>query len=136
MTRSGYLRWRVNSRSSTPKPPPQFSARPVYGDEIIEKVRDLNLKKNFPRDPESRVLEDALCLVFLEFQFAALACKMEEDKIIRTVQKTWQKMSAAAQARALALPLGPKERALVQRALPPVPPTYVHLTRPPCFSIP
>jgi len=33
------------------------------------------------------------------------------------VQKTWKKMTPAAQARALALPLGPKEKALVQRAL-------------------
>lgn len=77
----------------------------------------MSRKSNFPRDAESRVLEDALCLVFLEFQFAALADKMGEDKMINAVQKTWKKMTPAAQARALALPLGPKEKALVQRAL-------------------
>jgi hypothetical protein len=77
----------------------------------------MSRKSNFPRDAESRVLEDALCLVFLEFQFAALADKMGEDKMINAVQKTWKKMTPAAPARALALPLGPKEKALAQRAL-------------------
>ena len=123
MTRPGYLRWRAELKEFHAQTAAKILRQAGYGDEIIEKVRDLNLKRNFPRDPESRVLEDALCLVFLEYQFAALACKMEEDKMIKTVQKTWQKMSAAAQARALALPLGPKERALVQRALQPAPST-------------
>jgi dTDP-glucose pyrophosphorylase len=123
MTRPGYLRWRAELKEFHAQTAARILRQAGYGDEIIEKVRDLNLKRNFPGDPESRVLEDALCLVFLEFQFAGLACKMEEDKMIRTVQKTWQKMTAAAQARALALPLGPKERALVQRALQPAPST-------------
>ena len=42
----------------------------------------MNLKKNFPADAECRVLEDALCLVFLEFQFAALAAKSDDEKMI------------------------------------------------------
>ena len=58
-----------------------------YGPEIIDRVRDLNLKKNFPADAESRVLEDALCLVFLEFQFADLAGKTDEDKIVNAAEK-------------------------------------------------
>ena len=87
--------------------------------EMIDRVRDLNLKKNFPQDPESRVLEDALCLVFLEFQFADLARKAAEDKIINAVRKTWQKMTPAARQRALALPLAAPERDLIQRALRP-----------------
>jgi len=75
----------------------------------------MNRKSNFPRDAESRVLEDALCLVFLEFQFAALADKMGEDKMINAVKKTWKKMTPAAQARALALPLGPNEKVRAAR---------------------
>ena len=61
-------------------------------------------------------MEDALCLVFLEFQFAGLARKTEADKIINAVQKTWRKMTPAAHEHALALPLGTEEQRLIQRA--------------------
>jgi len=50
-------------------------------------------------------------------QFAAPAGKTRQDKMSSAVQKTWQRMAPAAQARALALPFGPKEKARVQRAL-------------------
>jgi len=117
MTRAGYLRWRNDLKEFHAQTAAKILREAGYGEDIIQKVRELNLKKNFPGDAESRVLEDALCLVFLEFQFAALAGKMGEDKMINAVQKTWQKMTPAAQSLALALPLGPKEKALVQRAL-------------------
>jgi hypothetical protein len=77
----------------------------------------LNLKKNFPDDPETQILEDALCLVFLEFQLAALAAKTDEDKTINALQKSWGKMTGAARAEALKLNYGEREKALLQRAL-------------------
>jgi hypothetical protein len=117
MTRPGYLRWRNDLKEFHAQTAGKILREAGYAEEIIEKVQALNLKKNFPRDPESRVLEDALCLVFLEFQFAELASRMDDEKMVNAVQKTWKKMTPAAHARALALPLGPKEAALVQRAL-------------------
>ena len=80
-------------------------------------MQELNLKKNFPDDPEGRVLEDALCLVFLEFQLADLAGKTAEDKTINALQKSWQKMTEAGRAEALKLDYGPREKILLQRAL-------------------
>jgi DNA-binding FadR family transcriptional regulator len=77
----------------------------------------LNLKKNFPNDSEARVLEDALCLVFLEFQLAGLAAKTAEDKTINALRKSWQKMTEPARAEALKLNFGPREKALLERAL-------------------
>ena len=80
-------------------------------------MQNLNLKKNFPHDPESRVLEDALCLVFLERQFAALAAKTAEAKMITALQKAWKKMTPAAQPLAKTLSYAPRERALLEKAL-------------------
>jgi hypothetical protein len=117
MTRAGYLRWRNDLKQFHARKSSEILREAGYGEEMIDKVRDLNLKKNFPADTESRILEDALCLVFLEFQFADLARKTAEDKIINAVQKTWQKMTPAAHEHALALPLGPEEKRLIQRAL-------------------
>ena len=80
-------------------------------------MQDLNLKKNFPADADCRVLEDALCLVFLEFQFAALAAKSDEEKMINAVRKSWAKMTAAARAEALKLNYGAREKNLIGQAL-------------------
>jgi hypothetical protein len=117
MTRPGYLRWRNDLKQFHARKSAGILREAGYGEEMIGKVVALNLKKNFPADAESRILEDALCLVFLEFQFADLARKTAADKIINAVQKTWQKMTPAARERALALPLGPEEKRLIQQAL-------------------
>jgi sialic acid synthase SpsE len=55
--------------------------------------------------------------VFLEHQFAELAAKTAEDKILSAVQKTWKKMTEQARAKALELPLGEKEKKLIEKAL-------------------
>ena len=46
--------------------------------------------------PEAQTLEDGLCLVFLETQFADLRAQHPAAKIADIVQKTWRKMSPAA----------------------------------------
>ncbi len=64
-----------------------------------------------------QVLEDALCLVFLQHQFSEFRVKESEEKMVGILQKTWGKMGEAGRAAALALPLGPEEAALVGKAL-------------------
>ncbi|HEX7655206.1 MAG TPA: DUF4202 family protein, partial [Verrucomicrobiae bacterium] len=72
-----------------------------------------------PADPEVRVLEDALCLVFLEFQLAALAAKAEDEKMVNALRKSWQKMTEQARTEALKLTYGANELRLIQLALAP-----------------
>jgi hypothetical protein len=79
----------------------------------------LNLKKNFPADPECRLLEDALCLVFLEHQFADLAAKTTEEKMVAALQKCWGKMTPAARVEALKLNYSAAEQRLFELALKP-----------------
>jgi hypothetical protein len=117
MTRAGYLRWRNDLKQFHAKKAEAILREAGYGDQMIGKVRALNLKENFPGDVESRALEDALCLVFLEHQLAALAQKTSEEKILNAVRKSWEKMTATARQHALALPFGADERQLVERAL-------------------
>ena len=117
MTRAGYLLWRANLKKFHAQKSGEILAATGYPADVIQKVQDLNLKKNFPQDPNSRILEDALCLVFLEFQFAALAAKTDEAKTINALQKSWQKMTEAGRAEALKLDYGPREKPLLQRAL-------------------
>jgi len=117
MTRAGYLQWRATLKKFHAQKAGGILHELGYGEDVLRRVQDLNLKKNFPNDPEGRVLEDALCLVFLQFQFAELAAKTAEDKTINALQKSWQKMTEAARAEALKLTFGPREKALLARAL-------------------
>src|SRR5882724_4556398 len=117
MTRPGYLKWREDLKKFHAEKAGDILRVVGYPAETVAKVQALNLKKNFPQDPDSRVLEDALCLVFLEFQFAELAAKTTDDKMINALQKAWKKMTPAARANAMKLNFGPKEKSLLERAL-------------------
>jgi hypothetical protein len=117
MTRAGYLKWRADLKKFHAEKSGSILREAGYDDETIQCVQDLNLKKHFPADAETRTLEDALCLVFLEFQFADLAAKTAEDKTINALQKSWGKMTEAARAEALKLNYGEREKALLDRAL-------------------
>ena len=67
MTRAGYLRWRAELKEFHAAKAGKILHEAGYDEAMRLRVRDLNLKKNFPYDPEGQVLEDALCLVFLNF---------------------------------------------------------------------
>jgi hypothetical protein len=119
MTKVGYLRWRSDLKNFHARKAGEILSQAGCAEDIIRKVQNLNLKKSFPADPESRVLEDALCLVFLEFQLAAMAAKTTDDKMINAIQKSWKKMTPSARQHALGLPFGAKEKQLIDRALAP-----------------
>lgn len=119
MDKPGYLRWRADLKKFHAEKAGQVLHEVGYDDATIARVQELNLKKNFPGDPEVCVLEDALCLVFLERQFTALAAKSDDEKMINALQKSWKKMTPAAHAEALKLSYGPREQTLIQQALKP-----------------
>ena len=85
MTRPGYLKWRADLKQFHAQKAGEILREIGYDESAVRRVQELNLKKNFPDDPETRVLEDALCLVFLQFQFAGLAAKTDEDKTINAL---------------------------------------------------
>jgi hypothetical protein len=117
MDRAGYLRWRNALKAFHANKAGEILREVGYLEQTIAKVQDLNLKKNFPHDPESRVLEDALCLIFLEHQLAPLAEKTTEEKILNALRKSWTKMTERARETALKLPLASRERTLLEKAL-------------------
>lgn len=117
LTRAGYHQWRNELKNFHAAKSSGVLRAVGYPEEVVARVGDLNLKKNFPADAESRVLEDALCLVFLQFQLAELARKTDEAKVINALQKSWHKMTPAARDHALKLDYGAHERALLGRAL-------------------
>jgi hypothetical protein len=117
LDKPGYLRWRADLKKFHAEKSGQILRAVGYEETTVQRVQELNLKKNHPQDPEVCVLEDALCLIFLEHQFAALAAKSDDEKMINALKKSWKKMTPAAHAEALKLKFGEREKNLIARAL-------------------
>ena len=118
-TRPGYLRWRTDLKLFHAEKVAEIMTQVGYPEEMVLRVKALVSKASFPQDPDSRTLEDALCLVFLEYQFGDLLAKSGEEKVIGAVQKTWHKMTPVGRAAALKLHFSPHLKALLERALKP-----------------
>ena len=117
MTRAGYHQWRVQLRKLHAEISGRILREVGYDEKSVEDVQALNLKKNFPADPEAQTLEDALCLTFLQWEFPHFATRTETEKMVNILRRTWGKMSSAAHAEALAMPLPDGSRVLIAQAL-------------------
>jgi hypothetical protein len=119
MDRQGYKKWRLDLAVFHGETAGQIMHANGYTEEVIQRVKDLLLKRSLKRDEEVQALEDVVCLVFLEFYLEDFASKHDEVKLIDIIQKTWNKMSEAGHAAALKLPLSSTMLSLVTKALQP-----------------
>jgi hypothetical protein len=118
--RSGYLKWRRDLHRRHAEELGAILRECGYDDATIDRVGSLVRKEGLgrePHDPEVQALEDALCLVFLETQFASVAARLDDGKMVDVLAKTAKKMSPAALELANSLPIDDAGRALLARAL-------------------
>lgn len=115
--RSGYLRWRQTLSRQHAEEVSTILSACGYDPATIERVEQIVRKERRATDPQVQTHEDALCLTFLQTQFSELATRLGEEKTVGVVRKTLAKMSDHAKDEALALPLAPEERRLVELAL-------------------
>eukprot|EP00879_Flechtneria_rotunda_P007176 GHRR01007531.1.p1 GENE.GHRR01007531.1~~GHRR01007531.1.p1 ORF type:complete len:240 (+),score=71.08 GHRR01007531.1:159-878(+) len=115
--KTGYLRWREGLKAKHAATVVQLMQQAGYDAALQERVKRFILKKDLKKDPENQIVEDALCLVFLEHQFADLIEKEGADKMVDIVKKTWGKMGEKGRAAALNLDLPPEHADIVKRAL-------------------
>lgn len=117
LDRPGYHQWRNTLKKYHAELAGQLLTGVGYDTETITRVQHLVQKLRLKDDPEVQLLEDVICLVFLEHYFLPFAAQHPEAKVIEIVQKTWPKMTARGHALALQLPFSPEALALVSRAL-------------------
>jgi hypothetical protein len=122
MDKPGYHRWKNHLKQFHAETAGRILEECGYDPETVKRVKALNLKKNFPHDPEAQAIEDALCLVFLQHQFGELARRSEREKMVNALRKSWNKMSLQARELALTLTYSPEELSLIQEALTPASP--------------
>ena len=115
--RAGYLKWRTDLHKRHADIAATILQDAGYDDETIGRVRTLLRKRGLKTDPDVQLMEDVICLVFLEHYFHDFAQKHEEEKLISIVQKTWKKMTEKAHKAALQLDYAPEDLAVIQKAL-------------------
>ena len=116
--RAGYLKWRKQLHDQHAREVAVILTEVGYDDATIQRVQEIVRKRRLGQDPEVQVLEDALCLVFIETQLDDLSQKLEPAKLPDVMVKTAKKMSPQAIEEAMALDIDPSARSLLRSVLP------------------
>jgi len=115
--KAGYLNWRSNLAKYHAEKAAEILIKVGYDDETIHNVKRIILKQQLKTDSEVQTMENALCLVFLQFEYEGFLQKHSDEKIIRILQKTWRKMTEPGRNAALKLNFSEKGLELIKRAL-------------------
>lgn len=116
MDRAGYYRWRIRLYGYHAEKAGAILREVGYDEQTVVRVEQLLQKKNLKTDPQMQLLEDVICLVFLEHYLADFSKEHDSDKMVDIIRKTWRKMSARGQQTALGLQMPDEARVLVARA--------------------
>jgi len=114
--RIGYLTWRKDLTRYHADKAAGILREIGYDDGTIARVRTILLKQGIKQDDEVQTMENALCLVFLEYQYEDFHAK-NPDKIVEILRKSLVKMDGEGHRHALQLPYSPAARASVDDAV-------------------
>jgi hypothetical protein len=117
MDRAGYHQWRTRLQEHHASVAGAILRDVGYPSEMVERVGDLLRKRRLRTDPDAQLLEDVVCLVFLDHELTGFAATQPRDKVVDILRRTWAKMSPRGQQAALSLDLPPEAKALVAEAL-------------------
>jgi hypothetical protein len=98
MDKKGYLQWRNTLKQHHASIAEKILTECGYDKNIIDIVKFLLLKKQLHTNPDTQLLEDVICLVFVQYYLDDFAEKhqQEEEKVVDILRKTLKKMSARA----------------------------------------
>jgi hypothetical protein len=114
--KAGYYAWRTGLAKLHAETATRLLTEAGYGEDIIMPVRAILLKEQLRANPDMQVMENALCLVFLQFQYEDFLKKHEEEKIITILKKSWKKMSPPGRDAAFTLDFSEKGKELLAKA--------------------
>lgn len=115
--RAGYNQWRTSLGRYHAKRCAEIMEEVGYGEEDIDRVKRLLMKRGIKSNPECQTLENVICLVFLEHYLDDFAKKHQDDKVIDIIRKTWAKMSYEGHQQALSMDFPDHLASLIHAAL-------------------
>ncbi|ETF04035.1 hypothetical protein W822_02320 [Advenella kashmirensis W13003] len=114
--RIGYLTWRKALAHHHADMASGILRELHYDDNTIGQVQAILLKRGIKQHADVQVMENALCLVFLQYQFESFRLENEE-KIVGIIQKSLLKMDDVGRQHALRLEYSPDGIAIINHAL-------------------
>lgn len=117
MDRVGYLKWREDLKKFHAKTTSLILEKAGYDKTFIARVSFLIEKKLLKKDEETQLLEDVICLVFLEYYLDPFVTKHESEKLKNIILKTWNKMSEKGHQEALKINFSSSSLQLIKEAL-------------------
>lgn len=117
MDKKGYLQWRNTLKSHHAKIAEQILVSCGYEAGTIEKVKALLLKKELQTNADTKLLEDVICLVFIEFYLEDFASAHDDDKVVDILRKTLKKMTPKAIREAGKIPVSERIQGLIGKAV-------------------
>ncbi len=115
--REAYLKWRKDLALYHAEKTATIMENVGYTTEQIARVRQILLKQKIKVDHDVQTMENALCLVFLQFQYEDFHPKYEADKVINILKKSLLKMDAHGHQFALMLTYSDQGLHYIQEAL-------------------
>lgn len=116
MDKKGYFQWRNKLKEHHATIVEHILKNFEFDSQEIEKIKSLIRKKELTSNPDMQILEDVICLVFLEYYGDEFAAKHDDDKVIDILLKTMKKMSANAIRSVAEIPLSEKIKSLLYEA--------------------
>ena len=113
--RAGYLKWRNDLKEYHARRLGEIMTAAGYEPQDAGRVSALVRKERLRSDPEVQMLEDVVCVVFLDHYLDDFMGKTNEAKLARILAQTWGKMSAQGHAHAGKLDLPPIVLTLLKR---------------------
>jgi hypothetical protein len=118
MDRKGYLQWRSKLGGYHAEIASKILKDVGYDEATIDKVKFLLQKKELRQHhPETQVLEDVICLVFVEHYLDDFASQHDDEKVIDILRKTIIKMSPDALQKVAGIRMSAKIKDLLSRSL-------------------
>jgi hypothetical protein len=117
MDRVGYLKWREDLKKFHAKTTAEILENAGYNATFIARVSFLIEKKLLKKDTETQLLEDVICLVFLEFYLEDFVAKHDREKLKNIILKTWNKMSENGHQEALKINFSDSNLALIKESI-------------------
>lgn len=117
MDKKGYLQWRNAEKSHHAKIADEILTRLGFDAATIEQVQFLLLKKELRTNVDTQLLEDVICLVFIEYYLEEFASRHEDEKVVDILFKTMKKMSPRGLQEAGKIPVSVRIQALIMLAV-------------------
>ena len=94
MDREGYLKWRKDLAHFHADKAAEIMRSEGFGNDVIDRTSQIILKQKIKVDNEVQTMENALCLVFLQFQYEDFLHKHSPEKVVNILRKSLLKMDA------------------------------------------